>query len=83
MDQTTTTTQRNFRIIPEAKPGKIPSGGFLLDLVDLGEIASRLNVARDTPNHWRKRGKLPEPLALVNGGPVWQWDTIAEWHANR
>lgn len=50
-----------------------------LDLVDLPEIARRLGVKVGTTYKWRTRNQLPEPLATVASGPVWQWDTIRHW----
>jgi hypothetical protein len=48
-------------------------------LVDIGGIANRLNVPKDTVNKWRHRGLLPEPDFDLSMGPAWWWPTIEEW----
>lgn len=49
------------------------------DLVDIAGVAERLGVKRETVNMWRYRELLPEPLWMLNGGPVWEWVTIQRW----
>lgn len=50
-------------------------------LVGLGEIAARLGVKRDTADHWRSRGVLPEPDPADAAGrrPRWPWHVIRAW----
>lgn len=48
-------------------------------LVDIADIAHRLNVPKDTVNKWRHRGLLPEPDYPLSVGPVWEWSTIEAW----
>lgn len=51
------------------------------ELVSLGEIGARLGVGRDTVDHWRHRGVMPEPDPADNQGrrPRWRWGAIREW----
>lgn len=51
----------------------------MTDIVDLGEIAVRLNVQRNTAEMWRKRRLLPAPDFTVGGRPGWMWSTIQKW----
>lgn len=54
-----------------------------LDLVGPTEIAERLDVKRGTVHTWRLRGVLPEPLAVISGVPIWEWETIKAWSEDR
>lgn len=47
--------------------------------VGLNEIAERLRVRRDTVDHWRTRGLLPESRWTVGGRPAWAWGDIRAW----
>lgn len=47
--------------------------------VGLAEIAERLGIKRDTADHWRTRGLLPEPSWTVGGRPCWPWSVIEAW----
>jgi hypothetical protein len=49
------------------------------DLVSIQEIATALEVRRDTVDKWRYRGVLPEPIATVASGPLWLWPDIEAW----
>jgi predicted DNA-binding transcriptional regulator AlpA len=53
--------------------------GELAGVVDLEEIALRLNVKRSTVDQWRMRHRLPAPEGQLGGSPVWYWATIEEW----
>lgn len=59
-----------------------PVCGLSGDLVGTREIANRLGKAIKTVQHWRQRDMLPAPLAVLAGGPVWSWPTIAGWAAD-
>ncbi|MET9260362.1 NUMOD4 domain-containing protein [Amycolatopsis sp. NPDC004079] len=49
-------------------------------LVDMAEIAARLDVAYMTVASWRSRKKLPEQRDVVDGRPVWSWEEdIVPW----
>lgn len=54
----------------------MPTTFVPVDLVDMAEIALRLNVEINTVRMWRKRGKLPPPYRLLKQGPVWLWSQI-------
>lgn len=49
------------------------------DLVDIAEVAERLNVQRKTVHTWRFRGILPKEDYTLNAGPVWRWSRIKAW----
>jgi hypothetical protein len=51
------------------------------ELVGLGEIQARMGVERDTVDHWRHRGVMPEPDPADNEGrrPRWRWGAIRAW----
>jgi len=49
------------------------------DLVGPAEVAERLCVNVRTVTQWKYRGLLPEPLAIVSGVPLYEWEEIAEW----
>ena len=51
------------------------------DVVDLHEIAVRLEVGYDTVRKWRVRGLIPPPDWDLHTGPVWVWETIRVWAA--
>jgi hypothetical protein len=52
------------------------------DLVSVAEIAQRAGVAVATVQSWRRRRTdFPEPVVRLAAGPVWRWDTVAEWIA--
>ncbi len=42
-------------------------------------IADRLGYPVNTVRMWRKRGRLPEPIAELTIGPVWSIEQIDEW----
>jgi predicted site-specific integrase-resolvase len=46
-------------------------------------MADRLGVQRDTVHKWRYRGVLPEPMVVLSGTPIWEWDEIAAWAEKR
>ncbi len=48
-------------------------------IVGLKEIAARLRVKPKTPQRWKARGLLPDPLAIPGGRPVWRWGVIENW----
>lgn len=52
------------------------------DLVDIAQVAERLDVRRQTVHMWRHRGIMPEPDYMLNGGPVWAWWRIRDWAEN-
>jgi hypothetical protein len=47
--------------------------------VGLQEIASLLNVARQTVDSWQTRRLLPSPEWTVGGRPAWSWGRIERW----
>lgn len=47
--------------------------------IGLGEIAERLRVRRDTADHWRARGVLPETGETEGRRPRWPWRVIRAW----
>jgi hypothetical protein len=53
------------------------------DLVGPVEIADLLGVQRDTVHKWRHRKLLPEPLVILSGTPIWEWDVILRWAEDR
>jgi hypothetical protein len=48
-------------------------------MVDISEIACRLQVPKDTVNKWRYRELLPAVDYDLRVGPVWEWTTIRQW----
>ena len=60
---------------PRVQPG---------DLLDTEEVAGLLGVAPATVRAGRSRGygpagRLPPPIRLVSGRPVWERATVEEW----
>jgi hypothetical protein len=51
----------------------------MTDPVGLAEIATRLEVQRQTVDSWRVRKLLPPPRWTVGGRPAWDWGDIARW----
>lgn len=49
------------------------------DLIGLTEIAELLKVERNVVDQWRRRGRLPDPLKIVSGNPVWARQDIEAW----
>jgi hypothetical protein len=47
--------------------------------IGLGEISGRLGVKRDTVDHWRVRGVLPETSETCGRRPRWPWRVVREW----
>jgi hypothetical protein len=54
-------------------------GDLLPGVVGIPEIAVWLRVKRSTVDVWRARGRLPEPLGVVGGGPVWDRSVVWDW----
>ena len=53
-----------------------------LDLVGPSEIAGMLSVHRQQVTRWRRLGKLPTPVAVLQGDrPVWHRSQIVKWAA--
>lgn len=55
-----------------------------LVLGGVSEVVSRLRVARSTVVGWTKNtatNGMPEPLAQLAAGPVWDLEAVATWHA--
>ena len=51
-----------------------------LDLVGPSEIAGMLGVHRQQVTRWRRNGKLPDPVAVLQGDrPVWHRSQIVTW----
>lgn len=51
-----------------------------LDLVGPSEIATMLGVHRQQVTRWRRNGKMPEPVAVLQGDrPVWYRSQIVSW----
>jgi len=57
---------------PDADPPSI-------DLVAIGQIASRLNVKPRIVSSWYASRKLPDPDYRWEFGDAWLWDTIERW----
>jgi hypothetical protein len=57
------------RPVGPADPGPGPAG-----LYDVARLAARLGITTTSLRNARLRGVpwLPEPVGLVNGGPVWR-----------
>lgn len=49
------------------------------DLLGPEEIATLLEVDRDTPGVWRRRGLLPPPETTISSVPVWRRSVIEAW----
>lgn len=50
-----------------------------IELVDVTEIARRLNVKPGTVHKWRLRGIFPDPFQELTIGPIWFWRTVRSW----
>ena len=48
-------------------------------LLDMSAIADRLDYPVNTVRVWRKRGLLPDPVAELAIGPVWNTSDIDKW----
>ena len=73
IEQWSDTTFRALRL-----PPRDPSV-FTLDLVDLDEIARRLECRRPIVGVWRYSNTLPWPDYRFSSGDAWLWRTIEEW----
>lgn len=51
----------------------------MADLVGYEEIGRLLGVKPNTVAQWRKRGLMPETLAIVSGTPIWKRKAIEKW----
>jgi hypothetical protein len=51
----------------------------MCDPVGVADIATRLDVRRQTVAVWKVRGLLPEPTWPRQAGPLWDWPTIETW----
>ena len=49
-----------------------------MNLVGLKELSELLDVSYDTLKVWKNRDRLPEPLQVISGTPVWDWDESEE-----
>ena len=49
-----------------------------MNLVGLKELAELLDVPYDTLKVWKNRDRLPEPVQVISGTPVWDWDESEE-----
>lgn len=47
-----------------------------ITLVGVTEVAEILGWPRGKVSTYRKRGKMPKPVAVLKGGPVWDKDDI-------
>lgn len=47
--------------------------------IGLAEIGERLGVKRDTVDHWRTRGVLPEAGEARGRRPRWPWRAVRDW----
>ena len=53
-----------------------------LDLVGPSEIATMLGVHRQQITLWRRKGTMPDPVAVLQGNrPVWHRSQIVTWAA--
>jgi len=53
-------------------------------LVGVAEIAIRSGRSVNTVQSWRRRdASFPAPAATLAAGPVWRWDAVAGWLADR
>ncbi len=51
-------------------------------IVDVTEIARRLNTTPGTVHQWRRRhATFPEPAQMLAIGPVWFWPDVERWAA--
>ena len=55
----------------------------LIDLVGVGDIASRLEVEPRLVANWHVTGALPNPDYRWEAGDTWLWDTIERWARGR
>lgn len=55
-----------------------------LDLVGSSEIAQRAGVRSSAVSNWRTRSEtFPLPVAPLRMGPVFRWEPVQQWLANR
>ena len=52
-------------------------------LVGPHDIADRLGVSSAAVSQWKRRGLLPQPVAVVSGVPMWHWTDIEQWALSR
>jgi len=52
---------------------------LLLDYWGTYEVAKYCKVTKQAVWQWRKRGKMPEPVAKLKMGPVWKTKDIMRW----
>lgn len=50
-----------------------------LELVGISEIAEMAGISRNTLAQRVKRGKLPEPVAVLKAGKIWLRSDIEAW----
>jgi predicted DNA-binding transcriptional regulator AlpA len=54
------------------------------NLVGVTEIANMVGMSRQAVSNWRRRHKdFPQPIADLNGGPVFHYKTIEQWLIKR
>jgi len=49
-----------------------------MNLVGMKEVAELLDVPYETIKVWKARGRLPDPMQIVSGTPLWDWDISEE-----
>ncbi len=53
-------------------------------LVGMSEIADMANVTRQAVANWRLRyDGFPKPVQTLQSGPVWDRETVAQWHKQK
>lgn len=52
------------------------------DIVGLAEIAERCNTSPRAVWNWTRRYSFPEPFTRISNTPLWDWNTVKEWHDN-
>lgn len=64
---------------PVPRPAAIQREPLEVDLVDLGEIATRFPVSLRVIQGWHKQQRLPPPDYSFASGEAWLWSTIDKW----
>lgn len=56
----------------------------VVDPVDVAAIAARLETTPGMVHQWRRRSiGFPDPVVVLNIGPVWAWAHVAAWASAR
>jgi predicted DNA-binding transcriptional regulator AlpA len=49
------------------------------DLMGTAEVAEFLGSTKQTVSNWKKRGKMPEPIAELKMSPIWRREDIVDY----